>query len=181
MKIKPFIIALLLLGTVPISVDAHSKKYYKYYLKARPAEILWGKLGDHTYVCIKKKKKKHHKYKTIHNFGCHTVFGGIYSDARTVQTWKVRSNSWSKRMKNASIKTTKPSTHECYKYTWTGIYGNSVICHQTANRMLYAIPGHPTLDGRINGYYDGFVQSRWTFGKYGTFGWSACRKATYGW
>ena len=178
MKIKSLIVAVSILGIIPISVDA-SSKYYKYYLKARPADILWGRVGDHTYVCIKKKKKKHHKYKTIRNYGCHTVFGEIYSDARTVQTWKVKKNSWSKRMKDASIKVTK--AWQCDKYRSHGRYGLSVVCHQTANRMLYAVPGHPTLDGRINGYYNLPVQSRWQYGKYGKFGWSACRKATYGW
>ncbi len=157
-----------------MSLEAGSK-YYKYYVKERPAEILKGVLGDHTYVCIKKKKYK--KNKTVRNYGCFTVFGGT-SGGKTYRTYKVRKNYWSKRMKDASIKTTK--VWECGKKHWTGVYGIA-LCHQTTNRMLYALPGHPTLGRGINGYYYGPIQSRWTKGKYGKFGWNACRKATYGW
>ncbi len=148
---------------------AKSKKYYEFKLKAMPANILWGKTGDHTYVCIKKLKKKHGRYKTVRNYGCRSNTGRS-SGGSTRGRWIVKGNS-GKHGKNGALCTRK---HEaCVIKLWKN-YGIDGVCHQEANRMLHGGRG---ILVNVYGDNEGLHTYRY-FGSHGRH-WNTCRSACY--
>ncbi len=183
---KSLVISLSLLTLITTQADAGSKQYYQYYVKARPANLAEGVpvvnhtgkwLGDHAYIVIKKKKKKHGKYKTIRNYHIKAAVGGT-SGGSTRYKWRVRKNSKSKRLKDAAKKTQE--IRECTQGPGN-YYAINVVCHQHANRALYALPGHPTIGRKVRGYKDG-LNSKRLYKKYGNSprAWSRCYWKTYG-
>ena len=157
-------------------------KYYEYKLKARPAELYIYKwnigrfLGDHTYVCIKKKRKKSGKLKTVRNYGCHNQFGGN-TGGSTRQRMLVKKTSYTEHRKDSAQK-----IH--YADACKMVYGWHGLCHQDSSRMLYSVAGDSwdPLSSRVFGYnwraYRGGVRSLPAFGRFG-FGWVRCLTATY--
>ncbi len=170
---------------IPTTSFAKSKKYYQYKLKAAPAQMWYfGKVGDHTYVCIKKKKKKHGKYKTIKNYGCFARAGGT-SGGSTRGKWYVRASGYTKARKNSAIITNKKRVNGHYNWACTMVYGIEGVCHQYTKRILYALLKGDLLYNRsVFGYreYERQWWSRKSRGRYGPYGidWPMCRKFAYG-
>ena len=152
-------------------------KYYEYKLKARPAELYIYKwnigrfLGDHTYVCIKKKRKKSGKLKTVRNYGCHNQFGGN-TGGSTRQRMLVKKTSYTEHRKDSAQKIR-------YEGACKMVYGWHGLCHQEANRVLYgARKAHAGFGRNIHGYLNGRTYSYYQYGRYGK-GWWSCKFYAY--
>ena len=149
----------LLLSFLTLFLEAD---VYKYYLKNRPA-YLFGRLGDHTYFCVKERGKNNIDY------GCHNMYG-ISSGGKSAHVWTVYKTKNSKLIE-ASIATQR--VWQCRQF-----FPFHVLCHQVTNRGLYAIPTHPTVGWYARGYYNG-IGSYYLLGAYGKH-WDFCKRATYG-
>ena len=169
----------LLMSTVLISIIAlvpvnASKKYYEYKAKARPANGVMGRIGDHAYVCVKKKKKKHGHMRTIRNYGCYSQGTWGTSRGHTTARYFVKKTSKSKkRFKGAKCTAVKKA---CSLVGFPR-YLNWGVCHQAANRFLYGANKYAIIGSRTRGFMNGFNSYR----KYGAYGkhWDTCKRACY--
>ncbi len=131
------------------------------------------KWGDHTYVCIKKRKKKHGRLRTIRNYGCHNQphFGNPWGGSERGR-WLVRKSKSTKKAKDGALKVT-------HKWYCRMIYGVAGLCHQEANRVLYgARKAHAGFGRNIHGYLNGRTYSYYQYGRYGK-GWWSCKFYAY--
>jgi len=163
-------LAVTIMFLTPTLAEAKSKKYYQYILKARPTSFktnFFNGIGDHTYVCIKERKKKHGKYKTIKNYGCHNQFGST-SRGREVGRWIVKKTRTSKRYKNGALKIS-------HKWYCRMIYAVGGVCHQDSNRVLYGARNwRASTWNRAKASIPLWV----AYGKYGK-GWYSCKGYAY--
>ena len=133
-----------------------------------------GFVGDHAYVCLKRKRRKHHKLRTIRNYGCYSQGTWGTSGGHTTARYLVKKTSKSKRRKKGAICT---SRNEACSLAGFGNYLKKGVCHQAANRFLYGAHYGAHIGNNTRGYRSGFN----SYSRYGLYGknWNACRRACY--
>lgn len=173
MKFNKFVASSVLLTIMSLTYIEASQKVYEYKAKARSANGLMGKIGDHAYACIKKKRKKHGKLKTVRNYGCYSQGTWGTSGWHTVAKFLVIKSSKTKKRKDGAICTSKHKS--CSLTGWR--YNRFGVCHQATNRFLYGANKYARINNKVRGYLSGY-SSVVHFGQYGLF-WNRCKRVCY--
>ncbi len=174
MKLNKLLISSVLISILTLTHANAGKQVYEYKVKARRANGWLGAFGDHTYACVKRKKKKHGHMRTIRNYGCFSQVGENRGGHTISRFLAIRNSKSKKGFRGSKCTTRHPA---CSLKTQDYNYAIWGLCHQATNMFLYGINKYARISSNTRGYMNR-VHSFDLFGTYG-HNWKACKRACY--